>query len=138
MIFVESAMKLYLISALILLNYFVGLRAEEIEVRWEIVNLEGNAKTKAFSAKTLLPNGAKAKVKVVELKKESHIYFMDPYPVNGIPKISTVSNVGDRINCLIDKEGKLTIVSPLANAIEVDGKRLTFSNGLIIDVVVDD
>ena len=131
-------MKLHFLSALLLIASFVALKAEEIEVKWAIINLEGNTNTKAFSAKTLLPNGAKAKVKVVELKKESHIYFMDPYPVNGIPKINTLSNVGDRINCLIDKEGKLTIVSPLANAIEIDGKRLTFSNGLTIDVVVDD
>ncbi len=131
-------MNLYLLSVMIFLSSFVTLMAEEIEVKWAIIDLEGNTKTKAFSAKNLLPNGAKAKVKVVELNKESHIYFMDPYPVNGIPKINMVSKVGDRINCLIDKEGKLTIVSPLANAIEVDGKRLTFSNGLIIDVVIDD
>ncbi len=133
-------MKSKLFLALVILGFIHFCNAEEIKVNWQIVSIDtGGGKTqKAFSAKTLLPNGAKVKVKVVEIKKDSYIYFMDPYPTNGLPKLNSLTSIGDRVNCSIDKEGKLTLVSPLANALEVEGNRLSFNSGLVIDVVVDD
>lgn len=106
-------------------------RGEEIDVKWEIETKSGN-----FFAKTLVPEGAKAKVTVVKIDKECLIGFH--------PKFQTadVKTVGDRVNHTIGKE-PLEISSPSlgtkgGGAIKADGNKLTFRNGLTIKVVVED
>ena len=113
-------------------------RGEDIDVKWDIVPTGPGQKTKAFSAKTKLPEGAKVKITVVEVGKETDITFLDPFPKSGVPELKSVKEKGDKINNIVAADGKLTIFVPFGRPTKSDGNKLYFDNGLTLKVVVED